>query len=534
MHNVRKGLLSVAIGMLSLLTGKPFAALAQDQVVFRETFANDNAGWTANGSVQVAHDPAGGVEDGGLRVSFPATLLPMIGAILVDGNASGGAFIRDYRTLNNPQLRFSLFFETKRPAILSVALRGASGNDAIWYVNVNEAPTNAWHTFVVNLSEPPEWGDYALGEFVELLSNPLRLDWTFANAGITGESYRLDNVELVEATSGQDQDAGTDQGDEDSGGTDSGGTDIGDDADSETGGQDTGDGSDEDAGTGQDDESTGGSDSGSHQDGDSGDQDAGSDQDQEHDGTSGEHDGGNDAGQDQEQDSGGELEQERPSENPRDYLPANDAIVENRRPVFSWPAVGSSTWHRIQLHRNGASYRQAWIEADHQWQPLEALDAGDYTWRVQGWSEGTGYSAWSPSLSFTIPGAGDLRVQPVSPVAKQTSPDVVYRWSATFDAGWYNLQVERDGVGIWHDAWHVNDSPFDARALLTEHPSGTYRWRVRSWSPYNMGPWSETLSFTVEHEVDLSFFQPSIRTNQFGRIIRRPYTPAHPSRPDHR
>lgn len=209
------------------------------------------------------------------------------------------------------------------------------------------------------------------------------------------------------------------------------------------------------------------------------------------------------------------------------YSPANGTTSIYRRISFSWPFVASATWYRVQLDLNGALYSREWVNATNVWKPLEDLAPGSYTWRVQGWGDAAGHMAWSPELHFKILGGGDPGVQPMYPLTPQDAPDIVYRWSAILTAGWYNLQVERVGFGIWHDKWYVNDSPFDCRGFVTEHPSGTYRWRVRSWSDRVMGPWSEAVTFTIQHQKDLRYFQPSSYTNRNGKVINAPYNPAY-------
>lgn len=187
------------------------------------------------------------------------------------------------------------------------------------------------------------------------------------------------------------------------------------------------------------------------------------------------------------------LEGEEPGDSNADWSPAGGEVLDTRRPTFMWAAISGAEWYQVQLDRRGVSYLQRWIFEDSEWQPSDDLDRGAYTWRVRGWSEAEGYTEWSEPRAFTV--ISDDQSEPVrllGPFGDVESSDIVYRWEGNPQAHWYHLRIKWEDGAVWHNAWYTSPSPFDASGLVTEHPSGTFEWRVRSWTPDEISEWSET------------------------------------------
>ncbi len=67
--------------------------------------------------------------------------------------------------------------------------------------------------------------------------------------------------------------------------------------------------------------------------------------------------------------------------------PQDGAILEDRRPQFSWSeSTPAATKYYLWISRNGTNYLNKWIVGATNWVAPTALPAGTYTWWVQSWS----------------------------------------------------------------------------------------------------------------------------------------------------
>lgn len=176
---------------------------------------------------------------------------------------------------------------------------------------------------------------------------------------------------------------------------------------------------------------------------------------------------------------------------------------------FAWNDLASSNadWYYLWLSRDGQPYWTRWIQAGDTY-PLNAtnratarpttldLPYGSYVWWMQAWDDGA-LGAWSSGLSFT-------RGQPVplapSGTLANASAQFVWDDSATADATWYQIYINRDGAPF-HQRWFaVGDttalpSPKRGYALPLPLTYGNFTWWLRAYHPGGMGPWVQGPSF---------------------------------------
>lgn len=169
---------------------------------YREGFADGLAGWE-NGNPEVPWM----AQDGALRVSIPGGDIPSLESpVLAAGvEASGGAFVGDYRGAGIRFIGFALTPENILPAALAVDLVGG-GRRYRTYVTGQVAGVGMTSHVVVPLpqGEPVNW-ELGLGEaeaFATTLARVERVEIRLLQAGRGTQAYRIDEVFLQGAPAG--------------------------------------------------------------------------------------------------------------------------------------------------------------------------------------------------------------------------------------------------------------------------------------------------------------------------------------------
>jgi hypothetical protein len=417
--------------------------LQAESLIGRESFDEGLSGWTSRGAMTLSHDPAGGQTGGALLAIFQHgnPPMPLDGVLEAYSSASGGLFSGDFGRYGDSEIRLAMKFDQRLPAGLMLLLR--DGEEIVTHlIPVAGLEINQWHILRVPLSWGDNWFATNEGIFYEVLANVTGLELYFMSGAVGTLTYRLDSVELWDGI-----EAGGGAGDTGGGDTDNSDTDT-----------DTGDGDSDDTGSSDND----GGDAGA---GDSG---------------NGDTESGDGPG--------------------ADWYPSGGEVLAVLQPTFTWPEINGAEWYQVELKRRGNPYLQRWVFGAAEWEPMEDLARGAYTWRIRGWAESQGYMEWSEERAFIVisdESTGPIRL--LWPLGEVYSPDILYRWDGNPQAHWYQVKIEREGAGVWRSVWNSSPSPFTASALVTDHPEGTYRWSVRMWVPGELSEWSEPGTVTIRN-----------------------------------
>ncbi len=180
-----------------------------------------------------------------------------------------------------------------------------------------------------------------------------------------------------------------------------------------------------------------------------------------------------------------------------EWYPADGQVITDRRPLFTWPPIDGASWYRIHLQLDGQSYLEEWVEGAPEWQPLDYLPAGSYSWQVQGWSEAEGFGEWSEPETFVVEGRRPTYAVKLGPAGRQSGDTLSYRWEKAAGATHYRLFIQHHGSGIWSDKWYAMPETGVAEIALPDHPPGDYSWGVRPWGPDGFGMWFDLQYFSV-------------------------------------
>ena len=181
-------------------------------------------------------------------------------------------------------------------------------------------------------------------------------------------------------------------------------------------------------------------------------------------------------------------------------VPAGRDNLVDRRPTFDWSGLADAAWYHIHVSRNGETFTSQWIQSDHEWTPAEVLPPGDYSWWVRAWND-RGAGPWSEEACFDVGG-----VIPLQPAGSLDEMPFLLTWnnSRCPEATWFRVQIDQDGTAFdkfWvpvADTWldgvnRSNDWPED----VVLPPGGSYTWRIQTWQPSGLGPWSDPLAFSA-------------------------------------
>lgn len=172
--------------------------------------------------------------------------------------------------------------------------------------------------------------------------------------------------------------------------------------------------------------------------------------------------------------------------NPVPISPSGD--VEVIPPTFTWTAGTGAEFYQVQMLKDGVDTVSQWIKAPTTtWTP-RSLGAGVYLWRVQKWSDATGYGAWSDTKAFRV----KLQFTP-SGTVNALRPE--FTWNAVTGATWYQIYIML-ADGTPYQEWVEGTTSWVPNWDLV---SGAYKWYIQSYSAATgTGGWSSGLSFTVD------------------------------------
>jgi len=189
------------------------------------------------------------------------------------------------------------------------------------------------------------------------------------------------------------------------------------------------------------------------------------------------------------------------------------------RPTFSWLGVDDATWYQVQIRdTEGENVVLEWHSAydlgcgpDEQCTlvPQAVLDQNaTYGWRLQAWGPG-GFNMnasdfFVSGMTFTVSAAAPTPPTPITPTGETRHSKPTFTWTGLDDGSWYNVQVFNNGesepfIEDWFPAESLgcNISAACATQINTWLGNGTYQWRVRAYTPVDVGPFSEKITFTV-------------------------------------
>ena len=179
--------------------------------------------------------------------------------------------------------------------------------------------------------------------------------------------------------------------------------------------------------------------------------------------------------------------------------PAEDAVLCDGQPTFTWQGVDGATSHRVQVDDDPAfgspEINEVVMGTDYTVTPAQELADGQYHWRVQGLAP-VQVGPWSAARSFSVgpPAAPALQ----SPADEATIGDLTpeFSWSSIPGSFEYRLRVGRDPAfsSVVLDINVPSTSHTPATAMAT----GTYWWRVQAHTPCGWGDWSATWKVTIE------------------------------------
>ena len=191
-------------------------------------------------------------------------------------------------------------------------------------------------------------------------------------------------------------------------------------------------------------------------------------------------------------------------------ITAPQGTTGDTTPTYSWNAVAAATAYYLEVDR-GASrvIRTLYTARDAgcatgtgtcSITPTTVLQRGAHTWRIQTWNP-RGMGLRSSSLDFTVgpPGAAS----PVSPQGTTGVTTPTYSWNAAPTADAYYLWVDRGSsrvIRTWYTAKQVGCAAGAGTCSITPTTvlqRGAHSWRIQTGSPQGVGPWSDSVDFTV-------------------------------------
>ncbi|HMP75125.1 MAG TPA: PEP-CTERM sorting domain-containing protein [Kiritimatiellia bacterium] len=189
---------------LFALFGLAWGAALQAAVFYVETFDMDDAGWLDRdaGAMLASHAPGTGLGPGSLGGTFAEQDVPVpeLDAFRIVPASSGGAFTGDYYDGAPGFLawEFSFYAEHVLPSLLMVSF-DAGGTLFNRLVTAQVGGVGQWYTISVPLIYDADWlGGTALA-FADGLADVGYIDIQISRSGIGGQSYYIDNFELMGA-----------------------------------------------------------------------------------------------------------------------------------------------------------------------------------------------------------------------------------------------------------------------------------------------------------------------------------------------
>ncbi len=183
-------------------------------------------------------------------------------------------------------------------------------------------------------------------------------------------------------------------------------------------------------------------------------------------------------------------------------------------PAYTWTAVPTATWYFLWVNdATGSGKVKQWYEASSagcaggtgacSTTPGNVLAPGAATWWVQTWNA-AGYGPWSSGLNFAVPTLGSPAAVTTlaAPTGTISTTTPAHTWTAVPTATWYFLWVN-DATGSgkvkqWYEASALGCTSGTCTAISnTPLARGAATWWVQTWNSAGYGPWSGSVSFTI-------------------------------------
>ncbi len=200
---------------------------------------------------------------------------------------------------------------------------------------------------------------------------------------------------------------------------------------------------------------------------------------------------------------------------PNLLVPANGAVLPNRRPFFDWRNFWGASAYQLQIARNSAFtlslVSKTVTPSQYEW-TTDLLPKTTYYWRVRA-KVGSTYTAWSEIRSFTTGNPPSIPVLslPASNALVGVTPtfdwaNVTLPSGTTFDK--YEIQIATDAifsspvVAYTHSLADSQYTPTEPLARATK-----YYWRVRAWN--TAGEYS---SWSAVRTVRVKYAAPTLQS----------------------
>jgi hypothetical protein len=188
--------------------------------------------------------------------------------------------------------------------------------------------------------------------------------------------------------------------------------------------------------------------------------------------------------------------------------------ISTNTPAYVWTADPLATWYLLWVNDSTGNKIGTWITPEQAGcssgtgtctvSPGTVLAPGSGTWWVQTYGS-NGYGPWSDGMAFTVPAPrlpGKVTLISPSGVISTNTPG--YTWYADPKATSYCLYVNDstgNKINIWYSA--VQAGCYGGTGTCSVAPgialaTGSGTWWVQTWNDNGYGPWSDSLSFSVQ------------------------------------
>jgi hypothetical protein len=201
--------------------------------------------------------------------------------------------------------------------------------------------------------------------------------------------------------------------------------------------------------------------------------------------------------------------------------PENNAVLNNKRPTFSWDEVPGATTYTLQILSGAKVVNTGTIKppAYVYTSTIDLLPNTVYTWKVR--ANGVNTGNFSVSLTFTTspnPPKPPVLLAPVNTILVDSAAPQTLKWSPVLAvtttsplttypaAASYEVEYAMNGFFTGtSDTFVVVNAPATQTAPISLQPGRTYYWRVRSWSGANAlgnhSAWSAVRTIRVKYAV---------------------------------
>jgi CSLREA domain-containing protein len=198
---------------------------------------------------------------------------------------------------------------------------------------------------------------------------------------------------------------------------------------------------------------------------------------------------------------------------PAPILKAPTTTVLTSWPDFTWtPSVRATAYVLSISNATGTVFQQTYDSWFYYWtntglcvgNQCKVLDPiqlwnGSYTFSVQAYGPG-GFSTWN-TQAFSVNEAPPAKAVLFNPAGVVTTFTPTFSWSVATRATSYILSITGpDGVVITqqYDSIYYCGGSCAVVPPNLDLLNGNYTWKIQSYGPGGYGPWSNTLSFTVD------------------------------------